>query len=479
MFSSKPIPESIGKYKIKQALGKGAMGIVYLGYDELMDRDVAIKVLHQHLVEDEDTGPTITKRFRQEAKASARCMHPNIVSIFDFGFHQDLPYIVMEYVDGVELRTQLLIGERYSLPVATDITIQVLEGLQHAHGKNIVHRDIKPANIILLEDGSVKVSDFGVARLDTSDLTGTGFLVGTPNYMSPEALSGKNVDHRADLYSVGVLFYELLTTNRPIQGVSVEDSLETLHEQTHLSKQNIQSIKPILKKALHPHEDGRYQSAEMFIEHLRKIDDMELTEAKSQFFISPQALTLIAAPNAQQNSPQHPANAHSNQPPNLMTSSHWASDTLEQLESSLAKYLGPMAHYVIKKSSKTTDSIEILSRSLAGHIPQAKEQKEFLRELSQSGILQKDISGVFESSTSSIEECPPTTIIEKEKLISTEDIDHITQALLVYLGPIAGRMVKKAAQKASSLEELIQLTADAIPSDSERTSFLEKVTSQH
>ncbi len=475
MFSSKPLPESIGKYKIKQALGKGAMGIVYLGYDELMDREVAIKVLHQYLVEDEDTGPTITKRFRQEAKASARCMHPNIVSIFDFGFHNSLPYIVMEFVDGVELRTQLLIGERYTLPVATDITIQVLKGLQHAHEKNIVHRDIKPANIILLENGHVKVSDFGVARLDTSDLTGTGFLVGTPNYMSPEALSGKDVDHRADLYSVGVLFYELLTTNRPLQGMSVDESLETLHEQAHLSKQNIESIKPILKKALHPHEDGRYQSAELFITHLHKIEDMELTEAKSQFFISPKALTMIAAPRTA----QHAANAELPETPKLMSSSHWTSDTLEQLESSLAKYLGPMAHYVIKKSSKTSDSIESLSKSLAGHIPQAQEQQEFLSELNRSGILENDISNVFEAKGPETELCPPTTILEPEHTISPKDIEDITQALLVYLGPIASRMVKKAAKKATTVEELIQLTADIIPSDSERSAYLEKVTKSH
>lgn len=467
MFSSKPIPENIGKYKIKQALGKGAMGIVYLGYDDLMDREVAIKVLHQHLVEDEDSGPILTKRFRQEAKASARCMHPNIVSIFDFGFHQELPYIVMEYVDGVELRTQLLIGERYSLPVAADITIQVLEGLHHAHSKKIVHRDIKPANIILLEDGKVKVSDFGVARLDTSDLTGTGFLVGTPNYMSPEALAGKEVDHRADLYSVGVLFYEMLTTNRPIQGVSVEDSLESLNDQKHLSKQNVQSIKPILKKALHPHEDGRYQSAESFIEHLRKIDDMELTEAKSQFFISPQALTMITAPNAVPAATSQSA----------MSSSQWTSDTLSQLESSLAKYLGPMAHYVVKKSSKSNDSIEALSKSLAEHIPQVREQQEFLTELSQSGLLKRDVSGIFEKASQTIaDECPPTTIVDRNNYISDEDIAKVTQALLIYLGPIAGRLVKKAAKKAKTIEELVELAAEAIPTDSERSHFLTKVS---
>ncbi len=443
------------------------MGIVYQGLDAQIERKVAVKVLHTHLIEG-DLGDDLTVRFQQEAKAAARCLHPNIVSVFDFGFHESRPYIAMEYVEGIELKAQLQSDSQYSLAVAADITIQILQALEHAHAKGVVHRDIKPANIILLENGDVKVSDFGVARLDTSDLTSTGFMVGTPNYMSPEGLQGLTVDKRTDLYSVGVLFYELLTQRRPVRGLSLDETIESLDVLGHLSVQNINSIKPILRRALQPNVEARFQTARDFISKLEAIDDMELSEAKTGFYISPDAKTLIASSK-----------------PDIMANT-LSSEVLESLEQTLAKYVGPMAHYLVKKSSKKSQTMEGLSQILAQHIPNETERQEFIQNLTSSGIYKKgnanqtsntanssSVSRIFgPNDSTSINTATQSTII---KTISADEIKKVADALVFYVGPLAKRLAKKDAKNSVSLDDFHQRAADNIPNAKERTEFLSKL----
>ena len=192
------LPQRIGKYHVKSLLGQGAMGIVYLAHDPDIDRSVAIKVLHPQY-DDPAEGRAMQDRFRREAQAAARCLHSNIVAVFDLGVDAGRNYIVMEYVRGEALRYFLKNDYRFSLGESLHIIAQVLEGLAVAHRFGVVHRDIKPANIILLDSGAVKVADFGVARVAGSDLTLDGNMIGTPSYMSPEGLRGQTVDQRADL----------------------------------------------------------------------------------------------------------------------------------------------------------------------------------------------------------------------------------------------------------------------------------------
>ncbi|RLU03019.1 MAG: serine/threonine protein kinase, partial [Ketobacter sp.] len=348
-------PQRIAKYDIERILGSGAMGVVYKAQDSQIERTVAIKVLHEHLRQGEH-GADLEVRFLQEAKAAARCLHPNIVTIFDFG-SDGAPYIVMEFVEGIELKAHLRSDTFISLPSATDICIQVLEALGHAHEKGIVHRDIKPANIILLENGTVKVSDFGVARLDTSELTSTGFMVGTPNYMSPEGLQGHQVDTRSDLYSVGVLFYELLTRDRPSRDLSLAQNLEKLNSARHLSSQSIRSIKPILERALQPDAKQRFQSSAQFITQLKSIEDMDLTLATTAHFPKPDNYRpdkYVA---------QAPAEA------NAFSSSQWSDDLLQSLEHSLARFVGPMAKLLVRKNSRSASNLDQLMANLTRHIP--------------------------------------------------------------------------------------------------------------
>jgi len=482
MSKQQAIPTRIAKYEIEKVLGKGAMGIVYKGLDAQIERHVAVKVLHTHLLEG-DLGDDLTVRFQQEAKAAARCLHPNIVSVFDFGFHDERPYIAMEYVDGIELKAQLQSDSGYSLAVAADITIQILQALEHAHSKGVVHRDIKPANIILLENGCVKVSDFGVARLDTSDLTSTGFMVGTPNYMSPEGLQGLQVDQRSDLYSVGVLFYELLTQQRPVRGLSLNETIDSLDVHGHLSVQNINSIKPILRKALQPLAETRFQTATDFIKKLRNIDDMELADAKTSFYISPTAKTMVASAAA------------SIRPPKPDTSaSVWNAEVLGSLEQTLAKYVGPMAHYLVKKSSKKSQTMEGLSQILAQHIPTEQERQEFIQNLTSSGIYRAhtgsnatstgnttsggrtSASLIFglENNTKNASTALPSSS-QSPKTISADDIKKVAEALVFYIGPLASRLAKRDAKKSTTLEDFHLRAAGNIPNKAEQQEFLKKL----
>lgn len=448
------LPQQIDKYRIERLLGQGAMGVVYQGIDARIERQVAIKVLHDHLRLGEQ-GEELENRFLQEAKAAARCLHPNIVTIFDYGSDDGRHYIVMEYVEGIELKAHLKGETQISLASAADITIQVLQALNHAHAKGIVHRDIKPANIILLEDGTVKVSDFGVARLDTSDLTSTGFMIGTPNYMSPEGLQGQIVDHRSDLYSVGVLFYELLTRRRPMKGVSLEDSIEQLDMVPHLSVRNIQSIKPILLRALQPLSEVRYQSAGDFIKRLKEIEDMDLTEAETAFFPSPTV--------------KQEARAKEDVSTGNLSVSQWNDDVLTTIEKSLARFLGPMARVLVKKNSTHSETLEELSAKLAMHIPNQEERDQFLQILERSGISQ----AVAFCNTSLPRQKSASTSIQASQL-SSQQAQQLTQLMAFHVGPLASRLVKQSNKKASDINHLIELLATHVPAGKEQQQFMQK-----
>src|SRR5215470_4971967 len=208
-----PPPDRLGRYTILSPLGHGAMGEVYKASDPALDRTVAIKTINPALLAGDELRAEFLERFRREAKAAGRLSHPNIVSVFDLGFDDATatPFIVMEYVPGVSLETVL--RENPTLPAtqAMEIVEQIGGALEEAHRHGVVHRDIKPANVFRDERGRVKVGDFGVARLEGSDLTQTGVRVGTPGYTAPEVLQGAVADARADVFALGVLAYRLFT----------------------------------------------------------------------------------------------------------------------------------------------------------------------------------------------------------------------------------------------------------------------------
>ncbi|HET7746186.1 MAG TPA: serine/threonine-protein kinase, partial [Vicinamibacteria bacterium] len=216
----------IGRYVVTARLGKGGMGMVYRGFDEALEREVALKTLTMEGTLEEES----RKRFAIEAKAAARLQHPNIVTVFELGEDRGLPFIAMELLPGVDLDTLLRSGQPLFVEEALDIVAQVCRGLHFAHEHGIVHRDVKPSNIRLLEDGTAKIMDFGIAKLGASGVTKTGMMVGTIHYMSPEQVLGKALDGRSDVWSAGVILYELIAGRRPFQG---EAATEVLYRIAH------------------------------------------------------------------------------------------------------------------------------------------------------------------------------------------------------------------------------------------------------
>jgi serine/threonine protein kinase len=201
------LPKSIGRYRITERIGRGAMGVVYAAIDAQLDRRVAVKLM----LADFDQDPEIRERFYREARITGQLAHRNIVTVFDLGEERNRPYIVMELLEGLPLAEHMQAGGSQTLDEKLDLMIQVCEGLQNAHRCGVIHRDLKPSNLFVQKDGSVKILDFGVARLAASNLTASGFLVGTPEYMSPEQPQGRPVDARSDVYSAASVFYLNLT----------------------------------------------------------------------------------------------------------------------------------------------------------------------------------------------------------------------------------------------------------------------------
>ena len=213
-------PAQLGRYIIQSELGRGAMGVVYKATDSVLERPVAVKTVNITL--EREYADKYEKRFYQEAKAAGSLNHPNIVTIHDVGKSGDVVFMAMEYIEGVELRTLIGEGKPLRLAQALSIAAQVAEGLGFAHQRGVVHRDIKPANIMVVANGPVKITDFGIARMrGTGDLTQTGMLLGSPKYMSPEQVIGKRADHRSDIFSLGVILYEMLCGVAPFNGENV------------------------------------------------------------------------------------------------------------------------------------------------------------------------------------------------------------------------------------------------------------------
>src|ERR1700692_3633593 len=209
-------PETIidGRYRVISRVGSGGMADVYLAQDQLLGREVAVKVLHQHFAEDQE----FVERCRREASSAAGLSHPNIVGIFDRGEWNGTYYIAMEYVAGRSLKSMVREDGPLDPAVAIDIVIQILRAAQFAHKRGVIHRDLKPHNVIIEDEGRARVTDFGIAKAGASDMTLTGSIMGTAQYLSPEQAQGQTVSGRSDLYAVGGILYELRTASVPLDG---------------------------------------------------------------------------------------------------------------------------------------------------------------------------------------------------------------------------------------------------------------------
>ena len=271
-------PELVeGRYRVERELGRGAMGVVYEGFDPVLGRRVAIKTILPNAAMGDDVMRDYAMRFTREAKAAARLSHPNIVQVYDFGAENDISYLVMEFVEGTELAKYFESGELFDLQDVTRLMTQLLEALELAHNAGIVHRDIKPANVMVDSEGQAKLADFGVARVsDGQDATQVGAMVGTPAYMSPEQVQGQPVDRRTDIFSAGVILYQFLTGQKPFQGGGAYTlARKIVHDDPVMPSELVAAVSPaydrVIRRALAKSVDERYQTAREFSQALNAL----------------------------------------------------------------------------------------------------------------------------------------------------------------------------------------------------------------
>jgi tRNA A-37 threonylcarbamoyl transferase component Bud32 len=294
--SAIPVPPKLGKYAIRRELGRGAMGVVYEGFDPVIERVVAIKTIRpEHLDEGADD---MMARFRREAQAAGRLNHPNIVSIYEYGEENGVAFIAMEFVKGKELKSYFDEGRRFADKDVARLMGEILGALEHAHRTGVTHRDMKPANVIILEGGVVKVADFGLARIETSDLTQAGTIMGTPTYMSPEQFLGTPADGRSDIFSCGVMLYQFLTGERPFTGAATTIMRKVLGEEPMAPSQLNTLLAPgwdaVVKRAMAKKPGERYQTAAAFA-----ADILAVAEGRAPSAAAADPDATVLAPSAE------------------------------------------------------------------------------------------------------------------------------------------------------------------------------------
>jgi serine/threonine-protein kinase len=288
-------PSKLGKYTIRRELGRGAMGVVYEGFDPFIERVVAIKTIKPEQSGQADAGDLLA-RFKREAQAAGRLSHPNIVSIYEYGEEDGVAFIAMEYIKGKELKEYFESGRRFPIGEVARVMGEILGALDHASRNGVTHRDIKPANVIILDNGTVKVADFGIARIETSELTQAGTVLGTPSYMSPEQFLGTPVDGRSDIFSCGVILYQFLTGEKPFSGAVTTIMHKVLKEEPMPPSTLNATLPPawdaVVKKAMAKSPSDRYQTAAKFA-----ADIAAVAEGRTPSVIATAAdATLVDAP---------------------------------------------------------------------------------------------------------------------------------------------------------------------------------------
>ncbi len=298
--------KTLGRYKIQGVLGKGAMGLVYDGLDPGLNRRVAIKtILVKQL--DEEMARMYSRRFEREVRAVARLNHRNIVQVYDYGSEGDVAYIVMEYIQGKELKDSFDAGQRFDIKTAFRLMTELLDALQLAHDAGIIHRDIKPANVMLDHEGHAKLTDFGVARVVDPDAapgeaTQTGTVVGTPAYMSPEQIQGEPIDSRTDIFSAGIILYQFLTGQKPFEGTQWALAKKIIQDNPVWPSKLVQipnSIDRVVARALAKKPEARYQSARSFADALQRILEGKPPEDPNEVLTQPVPLAVASAPAPQ------------------------------------------------------------------------------------------------------------------------------------------------------------------------------------
>jgi len=450
----------LGKYEIKSALGKGAMGIVYKGYDPTIERFVAIKTIRKDLV-DPEVAKQYMARFKNEARAAGRLMHPHIVAVYEYGEDDTVAYIAMEYVEGAGLREHLNRREAFDFAQLVRLLRQLLEALEFAHGRGVVHRDIKPSNLIVSEDGRLKVADFGIARVDTTNLTQAGMIIGTPSYMSPEQCRGLPSDARSDLWSTGVVMYELMTGEKPFRGTIETIAYKICHEEppapSTLSKLKLPAdVDRFVATALAKAPEARFQSAKEFRKALDDVAKLSVEVDEGMGTTMVNIGTLMLAKPA---------------PP-------WDDETLRTAELELARALGPMAKLIVRRAAAQTLDRSELCAILSDSISDPESRLRFVVAFNRAGGGQSTTGASGVRSTGGATTRATTAQGTKTGTVAmpleAAYVEHVTNRLAIYIGPIAQVLTRKAARESRSRTEFVRRCADNLGTQ-ERVAFLHEL----
>jgi predicted Ser/Thr protein kinase len=448
--------QSIGRYRVDGLLGAGAMGEVYRAYDPVIDRPVAIKVVRTELAAGSGSEQWL-QRFRREARAAGRRFHPNIVAILDFGEDDGMPFLAMEYVEGRSLDALLKTSGPLDPARSVGIITQVLSALGFAHQNGIVHRDIKPSNIMVLNNGEVKVADFGIARIDASEFTIVGDLLGTPAYMAPEQFAGAPVDRRTDLFAAGVILFEMLTSVKPFRGKSITEIISFMENRgpediRALNPAVPDSLKDVITKALAFDPTRRYDDA------------AEFSKAIAEAFPARFPQAAIPEPPV---SAAISAGAGAPAPPDAT----WPPDLLREIERDLATFIGPVAAIALKRSIGQANDVTALYELLGQQVVNPRDRAEFLARGQR-----RTASGPAGRPASSPPSKPERTaeVERDQRAVSPglKNIASIESNLARYIGPIAKILIRRELEKHETLEKFYRALAAHIPDERDRENFL-------
>jgi serine/threonine-protein kinase len=470
----------LGKYRIDGVLGKGAMGVVYKAFDPLIERTVALKTIRKELFSDDQQAELIG-RFKNEAMAAGRLNHPNIVTVYDYFDDSESACIAMEFVDGTPLDTLMVAGQPCALPRVAAWMGDLLLALDYAHSRGVVHRDIKPANLLVTTGAQVKVSDFGIARIESSTLTQVGAMVGTPSYMSPEQLRGDAIDGRSDVFSAGVLLYQLLTGERPFSGAPTVVMQQILNDEPVPPSARTPALglafDAVLARALAKEAQARYPTARAFLDALAGAmrgagPDPDATRTVDD---DRTALGVWRVPE-----PAAQGSLATGGLPGL-GSAQWKTEALPELEPLLATHIGPMAKILLRKEAAGADGMDQLCEKLLPHIPTEAGRVHFQTGISQvkrklaasgtsTGLARP--ATLSASVASAVVTAPARTAIRAPQPYDDAFVELCAQRLTVLIGPIARVVAKRAARQTSDRSEFLQLLAGHIETAAERTRFL-------
>ena len=437
---------SIGRYRIEALLGTGAMGEVYRAHDPAIDRLVAIKVVRPELVAGSG-GEQLLERFRREARAAGRRFHPNIVAIWDFGDDNGTPFLVMELVEGQSLDQVIKSTGPLAQERSVAIITQVLSALGFAHASGIVHRDIKPSNIMVLPGDQVKVADFGIARLEASEFTIIGDLLGTPAYMAPEQLSGGPIDHRTDLFATGVILFEMLTGVKPFRGKSITEIISFMEKR---GPEDIRALNPAVPEAM------------------KRVIGKSVAFDPAQRYADAAAFSKAVA-DAMPGLPGE-AQLTANAAHTTSGEASFSAELLRETERDLATFIGPMASIAVKRAVRNASDLVGLYDLLGRQIADPKDRAEFLARGRQRAAAELGRARPPPGPA-------PARTIERQSVSPAQSpnpasIVAIESDLTRYIGPIARILVKRELGKFESLAKLCLVLATHIPDERERRAFL-------